>query len=68
MARRSVKDDERAPAVPRWVIEFDPARWESYGAWQWTAIEWANAHLHDVDFGTWMDVTSNALRRPDYGA
>jgi hypothetical protein len=66
MARRMPSEADQGPAVPRWVVEFDPARWgdsdSAYGKWQWAAIDWADANLHAEDFGAWMDVCSQALR------
>lgn len=67
MAVRQRKDSELGPAVPRWAVEFDPARWgdtdEGYGRWQWAAIDWADANLSGREnLGAWMDVCSNALR------
>lgn len=67
MAVRQRREDELGPAVPRWVVEFDPGRWgdtvEGYGVWQWAAIGWADANLPTGEhLGPWMDVVSNALR------
>lgn len=67
MAVRQRRDNELGPAVPRWVVEFDPARWgdsnEGYGAWQRTVFDWADANLSPTEhLGAWMDVVSNALR------
>ncbi|GGG70410.1 hypothetical protein GCM10011374_38690 [Kocuria dechangensis] len=60
MARRQRSNADQGPAVPRWAVEFDPARWGSVQDWKAAVNDWAKVNLHQRgEFGAWIDVVRN---------